>query len=486
MREFVRKVPTASGATAVQVVGKRGGRLEVVAHVGSAHDGDELAWLLAQADRIVHAGEVPLFAGPGGSRVQSGISVAKTYSQVLWSQLTGWWQRLGFDVVDDKVFQQVVLARIVEPVSKADTVRVLDGLGLKPPSVSSIYRSLERCQAKNYRELLAQACWCHISAGGPVGLLLYDVTTLHFEIQEEDELRKSGFSKIRRLEPQILVGLLVDRFGFPLMVHAFEGNRAETTTILPVVSQFAQNRGLGRLTVVADAGMLNEANLAGLEDAGFDFIVGSKTTKFPYYLDNPALEKAPEAPDDGWARWWPLPPVGGRQRNLVIQYRVKRARLDLLNIDRQVAKAVQTVQGGRPVTRSRFLTIRGSTRQVNQDLVDKARRLAGYKGYVTNLNIGDDIQPVQIIDIYHQLFQVERSFRMSKVDLLARPIFHQQTETIQAHLTVVFAALAISRAIQDATGVSIRSWKNGSSHLRWGFSGSKCLKAPAARSIRSR
>jgi len=361
------------------------------------------------------------------------------------------------------VFKQVVLARIVEATSKLDAIRVIEDLGLDVPSASGIYRSLRRSQDLDYRGLIAGACWDHVTKDGLVGLLLFDITTLYFEVGEEDGIRKSGFSKERRLEPQILLGLLVDVHGFPLAVHAFEGNKAETLTLLPMARQFAAEHGLTRLTVVADAGMMTETNLAGLEDAGFDFIIGSKTAKFPYYLDARAETHPLEARGDGWTAWWHLPVApGGRHRNLIVQYRDKRAKLDLRNIDKQVSKASQAIAGDRPITRTRFLQILGGKRVLNQPIIARAKKLAGFKGYVTNLPLAGPgaIDPGVIIDSYHQLFEVERSFRMSKTDLKARPIFHHMRDSIEAHLTVVFAALAISRAIQDATGISIKRWRN--------------------------
>ena len=114
--------------------------------------------------------------------------------------------------------------------------------------------------------------------------MLYDVTTLHFERDDEDELRKVGMSKEHRVDPQVQAGLLVDPAGFPLEVHLFEGNKAETTTLIPVLSAFAQRHGVRDMVVVADAGMLSAANLNALEDAGFGFIVGSRITKAPYDL----------------------------------------------------------------------------------------------------------------------------------------------------------------------------------------------------------
>ena len=93
--------------------------------------------------------------------------------------------------------------------------------------------------------------------------MLYDVTTLYFETDKGDGFREPGFSKERRLEPQITVGLLTDVRGFPLQVHAFDGNTAETKTIVPVMQAFAAAHGLPEVTVVADAGMMSEANLKG-------------------------------------------------------------------------------------------------------------------------------------------------------------------------------------------------------------------------------
>ena len=87
-------------------------------------------------------------------------------------------------------------------------------------------------------------------------------------------------SKEHRLDPQVQAGLLVDPAGFPLEVHLFEGNKAETTTLIPVLSTFAQRHGVPDMVVVADAGMLSAANLNALEDARFGFIVGSRITTF--------------------------------------------------------------------------------------------------------------------------------------------------------------------------------------------------------------
>ena len=115
----------------------------------------------------------------------------------------------------------------------------------------------------------------HVTNTSGLALCLYDVTTLYFEAEREDDLRRVGYSKERRVDPQVIVGLLVDRRGFPLRIGCWEGNKAETTTIIPVVEAFQAAHGIDELVVVADAGMLSAANLTALDDARLRFIVGA-------------------------------------------------------------------------------------------------------------------------------------------------------------------------------------------------------------------
>jgi transposase len=123
--------------------------------------------------------------------------------------------------------------------------------------------------------------------------------------------------------------------------------------------------------------------------------------------------------------------------------------------DEQVAKAERAVDDKAPVKRNRYIKLTGATKSVNRDLETKTRALAGLKGYTTNLT---SASAEFVIDVYHQLWRIEKSFRMSKHDLQARPIYHHKRESIEAHLTIVFAALAISHWIERQTGWSIKKF----------------------------
>ncbi|WP_454294725.1 IS1634 family transposase [Salana multivorans] len=485
---YVRKVRTASGAVAVQVVTREGRELVEVDHVGSAHTDGELELLLQAAEERLRPGQEVLDLGPlervgarmgdvadwtdsqseseqevsapvGRPRVTAGGGqVVRTSALLLWEVLSGAYSRLGFDAVKDEAFRALVLARIIEPTSKADTVRVLDEVGVAPPGLNTIYRSLQRCQKRDYRNTVAKACLAHSArTSGTAAFIMYDITTLHFENENEDELRKVGMSKEHRVDPQVQVGLLVDPGGFPLEVHLFEGNKGETKTLIPVLTAFQERHGVTDMVVVADAGMLSAANLAALEDAGFKFIVGSRLTKAPYDLADHFQRHGNYFTDGQILESTRVMGRGSeaRERRVVYQWTFKRQKRDDRTINAQIAKAEKVASGGVPLKRTRFLKVTGATKELDEATINRARQLAGLKGYVTNLPM-EMMSGAGVIAAYHDLWKVEASFRMTKSDLRARPVFHHQRDSIEAHLTVVFAALAITRYLTASTGVSIK------------------------------
>lgn len=453
MSSFIRKKKTKSGATAVQIIYKQGRKVIGLKHIGTAHNDAELEILVALAHEKMHEGQLTLDFEEPVLDGYADLRLEKSYSELLWDTLSGVYDKLNFGSIEDTVFKQLVLARIIKPASKLDTIRVLKDLDLEAPSNSGIHRCLRNIIGGGYREIVSEACLKYVKPS-TLKLVLYDVTTLYFEIQKEDEYRKAGLSKERRLDPQITVGLLVDCTGFPLEIQSFEGNRAEVKTLLPVLEGFKKRHGLKEITVTADAAMLSSANIAELERLGYHYIIGSRLAKTPYEIKEYICTEGAALEDGQIFESSINVTVDGKRtkRRVVYQYRKKRAALDLSNIEKTVAKAQKMVDKKADIKRNRFLTIKGDTREINVTLVEEARRKAGIKGYVTDLRI-----PAQeVIDAYHQLFQVEKSFRMSKSDLKARPIFHRKRDSIDAHLTVVFAALAVARCIEAMTGLSIK------------------------------
>ena len=497
---YVRKVRTTSGAVAVQVARKDHGRVVILAHLGSAHTDAELGILLELAREMVVGGQaaldfevavraqsmadvpdfreqalIPASAAPAVAPVVPPGRTMGANSRLLYDVLGGVYDWLGFGVVGDAVFRDLVIARIAEPTSKADAGRVLADLGTKAVSYRTIARHLDYVGSGKYRDAIAAKCFDHSSDCGGLSLLLYDVTTLYFEAESEDDLRKVGYSKERRVDPQIVVGLLVDRTGFPLEIGCFEGNTAETTTIVPIVTSFLERHCLQGtpMVVAADAGMLSGANLKALDELDLSFIVGSRATKAPgdleshfhwngdVFTDGQIIDTV--TPRHGNTRVndtaLRAEPVWGPEQHLgawraIWAYSAKRARRDQKTLAAQEARARAIVAGDKKAKSARFVKVRGDDRSLDEATLARAQSLVGLKGYVTNMPAAV-LPAAEVIAKYHDLWHVEKSFRMSKSDLRGRPMFHHTRAAIEAHLTIVFTALAVAHAIQSRTGLSI-------------------------------
>ena len=511
---WIRRVRTASGATAVQIAESVDGRRRIVRHVGSARDDAELGLLVEEARRLLaddaqrelDLGITPkavkaelvgppaatLFTDAGGGpaprQLVTRAQVLKSCSGLLYDALAGVYADLGFDdAVDDRVYRDLVIARVVEPTSLLDVDRVLAEMGRASASLSTRKRTLRRASSGGYRAQIAAACFKTACATGDLSLVLYDVTTLYFEADKEDDLRKVGYSKERRVDPQIVVGLLVDRRGFPLEIGCFEGNKAETLTIVPIVKAFQTRHQVADMVVVADAGMLSATNLRDLDEAGLRFIVGSRVTKAPGDLashfhwhgdlftdgqiidtitprdqrgtdtksSDPKLKAEPvwnpNTHPKSWRAGW--------------AYSTKRAVRDTKTLNLQEHKARAVVAGDKTARTPRFVTVRNGSRTLDEASLQRARHLVGLKGYVTNIEVA--LMPAtEIIASYHDLWRVEQSFRMSKSDLAARPMFARTRDAIEAHLTIVFTALALSREVQTRTRLSLRRFLHTLKPLR--------------------
>jgi hypothetical protein len=492
----------------VQIAESIGGRRRIVRHVGSARDEAELGLLIAEARRLLAddaQGELDLgitptvpqavmvpapaqellpAGGPVSRRRVRRPHVLRTSTGLLYEALAGVYASLGFDAVRDDVFRDLVIARIAEPTSLLDIDRVLAEMGRVSASHSTRKRTLRRAHAGDYRDVIAAACFNHAGTSGDVSLVLYDVTTLYFEAEKEDDgpdgLRKVGYSKERRVDPQIVVGLLVDRGGFPLEIGCFEGSKAETLTIVPIVKQFQERHQIADMVVVADAGMLSSSNLRDLDEAGLRFIVGSRVIKAPKDLESHFRWHGTAFTDgqiidtitprdqrrtagstlkasDPMVRAEPVwdPALHAKSWRAVWAYSTKRAVRDNKMLTLQENKARAVVAGEKTTRTPRFVKTANGATEVDESSLARARKLVGLKGYVTNIEAA--IMPAaEVIGSYHDLWHIEQSFRMSKTDLAARPMFARTRDAIEAHLTIVFTALAVSRTVQNRTGLSLR------------------------------
>ena len=303
---------------------------------------------------------------------------------------------------------------------------------------------------KKKAEAIAVACTQELLASD-LALVLYDVTTLYFETFDTDELRVPGFSKdSKSQQPQIVVGLLVTREGFPLGYEVFKGNTFEGKTMIPVLEAFATTHGVTTPIVVADAAMLSRANVLELTNRKLSYIVGARLGNCAPPLIQELATALGQREDRTIRRHTD-------HGDLVVAFSAKRYRKDKAEMERQIAKGRALVLRSEPGRRAKFVKRGNKNEQyvVDEALIAKTTLLLGMKGYYTNIR-EEQLSNLEVIARYHDLWHVEAAFRMAKSDLATRPIFHHKEDSVRAHMVICFVALTLGKYLEQKTGLSLR------------------------------
>lgn len=455
---FVRKAINRSGNTSVQVVEKVGRRNIVVKHIGTARTPMEVSQLVERgrhyiASERIKSGVVSLFDTRFNTstlkQTLSRFSFIKVLDTATYLFLSFYYHKLGFDDIGDDCFKDLVIARLVEPLSKRQTRVLLERRFGKTYSLPKIYRSLQQVFSFQYQQKTEEIVkrWIR-GKGESITVIFFDVTTLYYEAFDEDDFRKYGFSKDgKHNQPQVVIGLVVTKSGLPLSLNVFEGSTFEGHTMLPSITKLMDRFNLEDIVIVADAAMLSTDNLRLIEEKRLKYIIGARLGN----IKNDLFERVVATPKiDGASQRIPV----DTDRILIVSYSNTRAVKDRRDREKQIEKAKAGINKRKALHRYKFLKLKGKNQyQLNIGLIEKATKLEGLKGYITNALA---LSTSEVIEKYSELWQVEKAFRMSKSDLKARPIFHTLKESIWAHLTIVFTALVVARQMELTTGKSIR------------------------------
>lgn len=444
-----RIVPTASGKKAIQVVSKKYGRLTVHKHIGTYDTDEDKRQLLGKAlDFITQTtGQISLLDVLSAFR-PSEVEITEQRPIFLYQLLSAIYDKLGFGKYPDLLIKDLVVARVWAPSSKRETREILAEDFGKNWRLLTIYRHLKKAIETGLKESFQEALikFAKDDLGDSLRLVFYDVTTLYFESSVKTELKEFGFSKDHRpQDTQIVIGLVVNKEGFPLYFDVFKGSTFEGHTFIPVIKNIKSLLQTAGLVVIADAAMISKDNIEKLGQEGISFVVGARLGNLSPHLIN-SISSALSA-TDGKIITQTL-----HGHRLVCEYSSKRAAKDKSDRLKQITKAEGVISNPSKITnRFRFIKTEGRKPSLNTELLTKAEKLEGIKGYLTNTKLPENT----IIDRYHDLWRIENSFRLTKSDLEARPIFHRLEETIKAHLVIVFAGLAIAKYIELKSNMSI-------------------------------
>lgn len=458
---FVRKLRSRAGRIQIQVVEKVKRNNRVVKHLGTARNSLEEQQLIMLARQYIDearikSGVISFFdtryTPSDLNQLLSRLRFHRALSSPTYHFFSYFYQKLGFNILDSICFQDLVIARIIHPVSKAKTREWLETNLNHHYSLAAVYRCMATAYVNQYQDNLEQQTIAFAKAhlSPVITVLFFDVTTLYYEAFDEDDFRKFGFSKDRRdNQPQIVVTLTVTSLGFPLHLKAFEGNKFEGHTMIPCIQEIRDTHHLDNFVVVADSAMVSKENMVSLELNHIQYIVGARLGNLSQTLFNQITTEVVRV--DGSMKRFDF----GEGRHLVVSYSGKRAIKDKSDREKQIKRAQYVLTHQSIITnRYKFLEKTGkNTWRLKYQNIEKAQKLEGLKGYITNAS---DLTDEEIVAKYAQLWQVEKSFRISKSDLKARPIFHTLKEKIEVHLSIVFAALAITCLVELRTKLSLQ------------------------------
>lgn len=449
---FIRKKVNASGSTSIQIVQKLNRKNKVVKVIGSSRIADEIEALyltgLAEIKLLQQAAELPFYQNLERQFVQDFTSSIQRLHLVGPELLLGKiFDDIGFNTITDDLFRHLVITRLVYPVSKLKTVDYLARYKGIQLSVYSIYRYLDKLQKQQIEQVKSISLKHTLQLFGNVmSIVFYDVTTLYFETKEEDDFKRMGFSKDgKHQQPQIVLGLLVSQQGYPLDYDVFEGDKYEGDTLLPIIKHFVTKHKPEQLIVVADAGLLSQKNITTLIEKQYQYILGARIKNESKAITSQILSL--QLKDEQSVI---LDREDGSK--LIVSYKKARAINDFKNRQRGLEKLEKKIKSGKLTKQhinnkgyNKYLEIKGeATISINNEKYKEDKKWDGLKGYRTNTTLTKEA----VIKQYHQLWTIEKAFRISKHDLQIRPIYHQLKRRIEAHICIAFAACKIYKELE--------------------------------------
>jgi transposase len=446
---YVRKKLNKSGLVSVQVIDKSSGKYKVIKTIGSSRE-------LNSIEKLVSDGEQFIIQFTGKKEFDF-FDYSKLYNQVLSSitshKLVGVdlvlgkiFNEIGFNQIEDELFRDLVLYRLVYPKSKLKTTEYLFRYQQKRYTEDEIYRYMDKLN-ETQKEDVQRISYEHtlkVLKDG-VQVVFYDVTTIYFETDYEDDLRKTGFSKEgKHQNPQIVLGLLVSKGGYPLAYDIFEGKQYEGHTMLPIINSFKEKYKIEKLVVVADSGLLSVDNIKELEINQYEFILGARIKNEKQNIKDEIIGLSLKNGESEI--------INKDNLKLIISYSDQRAKKDKYNREKGLKRLEKSLKTGKLTKTSinnrgynKFLEMDGEINlKINEDKVLADEKWDGLKGYITN----STLDKTEVLENYRQLWAIEKAFRIAKTDLKIRPIFHYKKRRIEAHICLNFVAYKVYKELE--------------------------------------
>lgn len=349
------------------------------------------------------------------------------------------------------VFKDIVLARVASPASKRASVDMLEedfGISI---SLDSVYRMMDKLDGRAIDKLkdLSYSATSSLFASR-ISVIFFDCTTIYFESFSQDSLKKNSWSKDKKFgQPQVLLALMVTDEGFPVGYRVFEGNKYEGATLIPAITEIKQKYDIENVVFVADSAMMANYNTKFLDDNNISYIVGAKLKSLPKDLKDKILEGSNYTGTETGS----VAEFKYNSKRLIVSYSQKRAKKDAHDRETAIASIQKKLE--KTANPKDYLSSYGYKKYINvdtkakltldQDKIDADSAYDGLLGVITN---DSDRQAARILSHYHNLYQVEDAFRLTKHDLAVRPVFHWKPERVSAHIAICFCAYSLIKYLE--------------------------------------
>lgn len=449
---FIRKKLNSSGSFSIQVIQKINGRNKILKTIGCATTQQKIEELVNIArQEIDHLKAQPkLFISESDEVIECAFSMLSNASirtvgpEIIFGKI---YDSIGFGAIKESMFRHLVIARLAYPLSKLKTIDYLYRYQGTTLDIDAVYRFLDKLNNK-LKAQIEEISFVHTKKilKGNISVVFYDMTTLYFEASDEDDLRKTGFSKDGKHQcPQIFIGLLVGLGGYAIGYDIFEGNTYEGHTLIPFLEKISRKFDLNKPIVIADAGLLSKDNIGALESNGYDYIVGARLKNETAALKSKILASC--FSDGTTIRY-----SKNKATHLVVNYSETRATKDAYNRKRGLTRLEKQVRRGRLTKANinnrgynKYLKLTGDiTIEIDYEKFSNDQIWDGLKGYITNTKISDK----EVVENYKNLWHIEKAFRMSKTDLRIRPIYHRLQDRIEAHVCISFTAYCLYKELE--------------------------------------
>lgn len=459
---FIRTKKNKSGSTSVMAIesvrlsGKTHPIPRVIKNFGSANNDKDIAALQEEAKQYVlnfSKTDVSVLSGliiKHGSDINSCTTRNIGFSGIFDNLYRIVFGGLHINKSTDKIIKDLAIMRIIDPKSKRRTAYESGNYGFDL-KLQNVYKAMDKLDDDVIKQIKKLAYKNTTRLLDKLDLIFYDLTTVSFETNCQDDLRDFGFSKDgKHQHVQIVLALVITKHGLPVDYELFQGNTYEGNTLITVLKDLKVKHKIDKITVVADSGLISKHNVSQLNQLGFNYILGGRIKSCSRQIQSSVFDSDyTDLNEDLRCKVHSLSDT----EELFIYHSEKRAEKDAYDRNRAIEKIKKCVGTNCKTKLSGtfkkpYVKISSeSVIEIDQSKLDKVAKFDGYFSLQTNIKD----KAIEIFNCYKGLWQIEQTFRISKHNLRIRPVFHYSLRRIKAHFAICYMSLAMLRTLEYMT-----------------------------------